>query len=420
MVGVTMLTWIPALASKSIGLVDIIPNIFRTAERKIFSLDGNGLSIIAFAFLIYALLESKAIQDFFTSSRQEKWKKRRNWVIVSLTITASLMSTFLFWYDEYIHFFPLVIPLFLAMGLDGFSSFLCLFGGATAGILSAVSPIRLNSLFRNVNAFTENRTEFKGASGIEFRLVSWLIFTAIIVLFNIWYCNKIYHQNYLQKPKKLPEVLPSKIESKKKTTSKIRWIVIAVFGFFLVGSILGSIPWFAGDKDDKGWKNGWRRKKTEEELKQEELNREKSGPKWTASYNSGLVNRIEDTGETYEKKGTMDEEILTGNPEDKGKQRDIATVTTNVTEPFWPKFGAWDELQLCSWFVIGAIIICLLSKQNIANTLITTAQKTIPIIIGYILMSTTVTIVKDSGMHNKLKTYLLSLFSLVFDEIFFQ
>jgi len=30
----------------------------------------------------------------------------------------------------------------------------------------------------------------------------------------------------------------------------------------------------------------------------------------------------------------MDEEILTGNPEDKGKQKDIATVTTNVTEPF--------------------------------------------------------------------------------------
>ena len=91
-------------------------------------------------------------------------------MIIALTIFASTMSTFLFWYDEYILFFPLVIPLFLSMGLDGFSSFLCLFGGAAAGLLSTVSPLMIKNYTDQVNILTEKRTEFTGADGIQFRL----------------------------------------------------------------------------------------------------------------------------------------------------------------------------------------------------------------------------------------------------------
>jgi hypothetical protein len=61
------------LALKPIGLFDIIPNIFRTAQNRVFDIEnGNGLSIIAFAFLIYSLLESKALQSFFVSASPEK------------------------------------------------------------------------------------------------------------------------------------------------------------------------------------------------------------------------------------------------------------------------------------------------------------------------------------------------------------
>ncbi|KLL03203.1 MAG: hypothetical protein MRECE_24c018 [Mycoplasmataceae bacterium CE_OT135] len=378
------------MALKAIGILDVIPNIFKTAQDKIFNLSGNGLSIIAFAFLIYAFLESKALQSFFASSKQEKWKKRRNRVIVILTVAASIMSTFLFWYDEYIHFFPLIIPLFLSMGLDGFSSFFCLFGGAAAGLMAAVSPVNLTSYFNHVNEYTDDKTAFKGADGIGFRLVSWLIFTTIIVFFNIWYCNKIYLQSSSQKKKETVKALPNKFVAKKPLSKKIKWIIISVFGFFVLGSILGSIPWFAKNLPGK------------------EGTIQEKAPYLSSSYKAGLSKRGESTGETYKKIGTMDKEITTGEEEEKGKQQDIAKVETNVNESFWPKFGHWDELQLCSWFVVGAIIICLLSKQNVANTLITTAQKTIPILIGYILMSTAATIIKESGMQNRLKDYLLS------------
>jgi len=79
--------------------------------------------------------------------------------------------------------------------------------------------------------------------------------------------------------------------------------------------------------------------------------------------------------------------------------------------------------------VIGALIICLLSQQNIANTLVTAAQKTIPVILGYIFMMTSATIVQESGMTDKLKNFLLSekvtkhanvfaLFSIFFSLLF--
>ena len=60
------------------GILDIIPAIFKTAQEKIFNFDkgGNGLSTLAFAFLILAFLESKVLQNLF-SSQQEKWKKNQ-------------------------------------------------------------------------------------------------------------------------------------------------------------------------------------------------------------------------------------------------------------------------------------------------------------------------------------------------------
>lgn len=388
MLGVTGLTWIPALATKKIGIFDIIPSVFKTAQDKVFNLNGNGLAIIAFAFLIYAFLESKVLQDFFISSDQEKWKKRRNWVIVALTIFASTMSTFLFWYDEYILFFPLIIPLFLNIGLDKFSSFLCLFGGASAGLLAAVSPENWTGMFKEINGATD-KTDFKAGDAIGYRLVVWLIFTAIFILFNIWYCNKIYHGSASQSQKAPPKLLTSNKKNERKLSRGVKWLIGIIFGFFITISILGSISWFAGE--NRPWaKRKW------------------TNPEWVSSSYKAGVSKGKNTGEDYKKIGTMDKEVISSEPEDKGKQQHIATVETNQTEHFWPKFGKWDNLQTCSLFVIGAIIICLLSRQNIANTLITAFKKTVPVILGYIFMATAATISQEAGMPDQLKKYLLS------------
>lgn len=395
LLGATALTWTP-LAIKAIGIFDIIPNIFRTAQNRIFSIEyGNGLGIIAFAFLIYALVESKVLQSFFVSTASEKWKKRRNWVIIILTITTSLLTTFLFWYDEYIHFFPLIIPLFLTMGLDGFSSFLCLFGGAAAGLLSSVSPLHQTSNTNLINAELGGRTNFKGADGIGFRLVCWLIFTTIFVLFNLWYSNKIYRRapssNFLETTKSLPK----EIKSAPKLSKAIKWTVIATFGFFVAVSFLATIPWFA-DKE-KGLPTTAERKEEKE---------------WkdmlSSSYPAGIKQGPYPSKETYRKIGTTDKEAITHDPKDKGQSQFIAKVGTEATEKFWPKFGSWGNLQVCSWFVIGAIIICLLSKQSIVNTLIATGKKTFPILVGYTLLATTTLTVKESGISDTLASCLSS------------
>ncbi|CAJ0847568.1 2814_t:CDS:2 [Entrophospora sp. SA101] len=148
--------------------------------------------------------------------------------------------------------------------------------------MSAVSPLMLAGYFSHVNGCTEDKTAFKGADGIGFRLVSWLIFTAIIVLFNIWYCNKIYLKSSSQKKKETVKALPNKFAAKK--------------------SLKGTI--------------------------------QEKAPGLSSSYKAGLSKGGEATGETYEKIGTMDKEITTGEKEQKGKQQDIAKVETNVTEPF--------------------------------------------------------------------------------------
>ena len=64
------------MATTPIGILDIIPAIFKTAQKKIFNLNGNGFGVIAFAFLIYAFLESKVLQNLF-ASKQEKLKQNQ-------------------------------------------------------------------------------------------------------------------------------------------------------------------------------------------------------------------------------------------------------------------------------------------------------------------------------------------------------
>jgi len=85
------------------------------------------------------------------------------------------------------------------------------------------------------------KTDFKGSSGITFRLAVWLIFTTIFVLFNIWYCNKIYYESLSQSQKKIPKLLPPHEESKRKLSRGVKWLIGIIFGSFILVSILGSV-----------------------------------------------------------------------------------------------------------------------------------------------------------------------------------
>jgi uncharacterized ion transporter superfamily protein YfcC len=83
-----------------------------------------------------------------------------------------------------VHFYPLVIPLFLAMGFDFFSALLCLYGGSIVGLIGLVSPERMEKFLKAQCGIGES-VKFNSLSGSGFRLLFFALFTAILVLFNI-------------------------------------------------------------------------------------------------------------------------------------------------------------------------------------------------------------------------------------------
>ena len=112
-IGAILLTW-TSLASTPIGITNIFQCIYKTTAKR---LAGQGLSIFAFAFFLHAILQSQVFQALFASKR--KWLEKKKYFTIGLiTIVAALLSSNLSWFDEFVHFYPLVIPLLMAMGFD--------------------------------------------------------------------------------------------------------------------------------------------------------------------------------------------------------------------------------------------------------------------------------------------------------------
>ncbi|WNE40430.1 MAG: hypothetical protein GBAus27B_000497 [Mycoplasmataceae bacterium] len=343
------LTW-TSWASGTVGIADALPCVWNTAKE---TLADQGLSIFSFAFFLYAILESKVFESLF-ASRNEWLKKRKYFAIALITIGVAILSASLSWFDEYIHFYPLIIPLFLAMGFDFFSAFLCLYGGSIAGLIGLASPERMGKYIRN-QCGVGTSIKFDGLFGIDFRLLFFAIFTAIIVLFNIWYCNKIEQKKEADKDELIKEKNSYPFD-------KTRKIVLFVAGFFLIISILGQFAPFA--------KMIERSKITD-----------KTPEEFTGKYEE---KEHEDLGEI-------------GNGEVK-----VAKVVTDAKKSYWGRFGNWNTRSLDCWFIFGGIIICLITKLNVAKTFVVAAQNGLPLLFIYVLSAAPAEIIKGSGFSDGL------------------
>jgi len=60
----TILLTLTPLATKSVGITDILPHFYETMADR---LTKQGLSIFAFAFFLYAIFQSQALQALFAS-----------------------------------------------------------------------------------------------------------------------------------------------------------------------------------------------------------------------------------------------------------------------------------------------------------------------------------------------------------------
>ena len=347
-----ILTWIPNLATTKVGLTDIFPHFYKTAKDRIV---GQGLSIFAFAFFLYAILQSQSFQALFASKR--KWLEKRKYLTIGLiTVVVALLASELSWFDEFVHFYPLVIPLLLAIGFDAFSSILCLYGGSIAGLLGLVSSQRMSEHFGQSFSGVQGKINYNGFAGIGFRLTSLVVFVSLIVLFNIWYCSRNRQKVATQKEDLTQKETPPRFNKTRK------WI-LALAGIFLFTSFLAQVP-----------------------IAEKKLGKvaEKIPPQ--------ITNEVKGEDQ-HERVGEIE-------------KMKIAKVKEK-NEKNWGVFGEWGEQAIDCWLIIGGIIICLLAKQSIIGSLTTSIQNAIPLLLVYIFAAVPATIIKKSGMSDNLAGILL-------------
>jgi uncharacterized ion transporter superfamily protein YfcC len=243
-------------------------------------------------------------------------------------------------------FILIVIPLFLAIGFDFFSAFLCLYGGSIAGLIGLASPERMGKYIRT-------SVKFDGLFGANFRLLFFAIFTAIIVLFNVWYSNKIERKKEASEKDLTKEKNPYPF-------NKTRKIILFVAGFFLIISILGQFAPFA-------------------KMIEKSKITEKIPEEFTGKYEE---KEHEDLGEL-------------GNVK-------IAKTVTDKNKVYWGKFGNWNARSIDCWFIFGGIIICLIAKLNIVKTFTVAAQNSLPLLFIYILSAAPAEIIMKSGFSDSL------------------
>lgn len=349
----TILTWIPTLATRKLGLMSIFPQIYKTAEKNLV---GQGLSIFAFAFFLYAILQSQAFQVLFSSKR--KWlEKRKYFTIALVTLSAALLSSWFSWFDEFIHFYPLISPLFLTMGFDDFSSVLCLYGGSIVGLLGAISPQVMDQWFSASFGNAGKNFNYNGLAGIEFRIFTFVLFSSLIIFFNILYCNK----NRNKSENKWIET------TEIKSLPNFNWrkkLILMTAGFFLLTSIIAQLP------------------KVAENF---EINFLTKNIPFLSSGD-------------YEEKSYKELGVIGG--------KKIAKVEVK-RQNYWEKFGKWGERSINCWLVVGGIIICLLAQENIIKNLIKAIQSTIPLVLTYIISAVPATILDSSGVSENLAKLIL-------------
>ena len=349
---IIFLSWVIPNA-KIIGIADILPLFRETAGTRLI---GQGLSIFAFAFFLHSFLQSQAFQALFASQRQ--WlTKRKYFTITLITVAAAILSSNLSWFDEFIHFYPLVVPVLLSVGFDVFSALLCLYGGSVAGLIGLVSSERMSSYFKECFSSVGGVDYERGLAGLGFRLVALLLFTGLVVCFNIWYCSRNKNNSLTEEDNTIEAPTAPPLFTRK------RKIVLVIVGFFFGLTILAQlIP-----------------------------------VKYTEKISQQVPERIVGNYQVkeYEEQGEI------------GGKFPIAKVKT-YNKSLWEKFGEWGETSIDCWLILGGIIICWLTKQSIIENLTTAAQNSLPLLLIYIFSAVPGTILEKSGLGKLLAGNILS------------
>jgi uncharacterized ion transporter superfamily protein YfcC len=199
-----MLTWfVPAGEYERIlqnGRSVIVPGTYQAVKANPQGLGAllmapikgfiGAAQIIAFVFLIggaFGMINGTGALDAGIRSILEISKKRpsfKKWVIPSLMVLFSLAGATFGMSEEVLVFVMISIPLGMALGYDSIVGVAIPFVGAGAGFAGAF-----------LNPFTigvaQGIAELAPFSGMGFRLIAWVVMTALAILFVIRYARKL-------------------------------------------------------------------------------------------------------------------------------------------------------------------------------------------------------------------------------------
>ena len=172
-------------------------NIFRAIPYGI----KDSASIVVLTLIVGGALEvykrTGAIDNGIPTLVQAFSDQMSHFLLIALIVVFSAIGGFLGWVETLIPFIPLVVAVVLALGYDAMTAAaVCIvgtMGGFVAGPTNIYTVGVANGVLQSMGVLPKNESVF---TGIGFRIVGWVLMTAISV---------VYISIYAAKTKKHPE-----------------------------------------------------------------------------------------------------------------------------------------------------------------------------------------------------------------------
>lgn len=160
-----------------------VVEIFKAPIEGIY----EAIDIVLLVIIIGGFIGVFKVTGMFESGVQwlaRKLKGRENLLIVFVTFLIAVGGTTWGMAEETLAFYPILVPIFLAAGYDAVVPVAAIYGGSTIG-----------TMFSTVNPFAVIIASDAGGinwtSGIEFRIVGFVIGTGICIWYIVRYANRV-------------------------------------------------------------------------------------------------------------------------------------------------------------------------------------------------------------------------------------
>ncbi|WP_100609805.1 YfcC family protein [Entomoplasma freundtii] len=171
---------------QAMGIVDL----FIAPMKGFIEKSGVIIFILILGAFIYMVISSKALEGM-SQAILVKMKGKEIWAIIPLMTFFSLAGTTEGMAEESLGFYMIMIPLMIAAGFDTFTGLLIVLVGAGAGVLaSTVNPFVITVALDGLGKDSTGAALTAG-DGLVWRLVSWVIITAIAITYVMLYAWQI-------------------------------------------------------------------------------------------------------------------------------------------------------------------------------------------------------------------------------------